>query len=181
MAKRTKGTITLEIEIDSSGHRDAEYYAEMAWKKISRIKCFRDSKTVSHALQYETTNPQKDEEAMELNDLKKVIKQGMPDDVTYHLVGRKNPMRVRVLFAVPGTAMDDKYRTGVHSSGAFACTITVSNGSMKIKGRFGILETDAELSMGDPQFFDKFKEFMQKVHEKFQMLRRKTHIGGQNG
>jgi hypothetical protein len=165
MPKSTKGTITVEIEVDSNGHKDAPHFLDIVKRKIRKIRCIGEVKLTSSALNHGRTQSQKDDLARELNDFKKVIRQGMPD-IDYHMKGRKGSLRVHIYFPRPGRTINPKT---LYDDAVFVATIrpkpeSIMSIATTTPNRFN---NDHELSMSDPKFFVKFKYTMNKIHKQY--------------
>lgn len=151
MGKRTKGTITVEIELESSGHRNPNYYMSMIEKKIKRLKCVRNSKIVDDSLAHDIVKPQKKDKIRELNDIRKIIKKAMPEDIDYDLEGKTSTMAFYLFFG-----------------GSFSGTISIDGGSMIVEDGFRMHKKRMraiEIPMADPDFFDKFREAMKEYYK----------------
>ena len=151
MGKRTKGTITVEIEIDSNGHKDSSYYLEMIEKKILKLKCVRKAELVGDSLAHGNAKPQKKDKIRELNDIRKIIKKAMPEGAEYKLQGRTRTMAFYLL-------LNEQY----------CGTISIEGGSLTIKDGYRHRKDAAiaiEIPMADPDFFDKFREAMKAYYD----------------
>lgn len=145
MAKQTEGEITIKLRVSAKGHQTANDFRSMI-KDTYGVFAVHNVTIVDDTLKHSTTKAVVDQAARDLNTIRKILKQALPEKDIYHfLEGDKQNVSMTLWTSHNPIEKTDRYNS------TWVGNFTIKDGDMVISQHCGPSAEDS-LSMADPKF-----------------------------